>query len=187
MQSFQIIDISCYKIFNFQLKFFLQQNLEICTDALLIFYKNFQGFVSAVSIMRSFVPAIYDVTVAIPKDQRPPTMLGILKRQSSVVRLLAFANLLFIRSFCTYIWFILTFLFLLLRLGALLRHLFYCVLSYKLSIFNIYVYDPWDICWTDNIAKGGKEIGKRKEISCSFVTFYDDYYGRSCSYVEQSK
>nr|CAD1837703.1 unnamed protein product [Ananas comosus var. bracteatus] len=44
-----------------------------------------KGFVSAVSIMRSFVPAIYDVTVAIPKDQRPPTMLGILKRQSSVV------------------------------------------------------------------------------------------------------
>lgn len=44
-----------------------------------------KGFVSAVSIMRSFVPAIYDVTVAIPSDQPPPTMFRILKGQSSVV------------------------------------------------------------------------------------------------------
>ncbi|XP_064936928.1 1-acyl-sn-glycerol-3-phosphate acyltransferase PLS1 isoform X2 [Musa acuminata AAA Group] len=44
-----------------------------------------KGFVSAVSIMRPFVPAIYDVTVAIPSDQPPPTMLRILKGQSSVV------------------------------------------------------------------------------------------------------
>ncbi|THU55832.1 hypothetical protein C4D60_Mb11t10800 [Musa balbisiana] len=43
-----------------------------------------KGFVSAVSIMRSFVPAIYDVTVAIPSDQPPPTMFRILKGQSSV-------------------------------------------------------------------------------------------------------
>ncbi|KAJ0982343.1 hypothetical protein J5N97_010598 [Dioscorea zingiberensis] len=44
-----------------------------------------QGFVSSVNIMRSFVPAIYDVTVAIPKDSPSPTMLRILKGQSSVV------------------------------------------------------------------------------------------------------
>ncbi|KAJ8490821.1 hypothetical protein OPV22_012542 [Ensete ventricosum] len=44
-----------------------------------------KGFVSAVSIMRPFVPAIYDVTVAVPSDQPPPTMLRILKGQSSVV------------------------------------------------------------------------------------------------------
>ncbi|XP_058073593.1 1-acyl-sn-glycerol-3-phosphate acyltransferase PLS1 [Magnolia sinica] len=44
-----------------------------------------KGFVSAVSNMRSFVPAIYDVTVAIPKDQPSPTMLRIFKGQPSVV------------------------------------------------------------------------------------------------------
>ena len=45
----------------------------------------FQGFVSAVSHMRSFVPAVYDVTVAIPKTQPPPTMLRLFKGQSSAV------------------------------------------------------------------------------------------------------
>ncbi|XP_074577873.1 1-acyl-sn-glycerol-3-phosphate acyltransferase PLS1-like [Curcuma longa] len=44
-----------------------------------------KGFVSAVKIMRPFVPAVYDVTVAIPHDQPSPTMLRILKGQSSVV------------------------------------------------------------------------------------------------------
>lgn len=44
-----------------------------------------QGFVSAVSHMRSFVPAIYDCTVAVPKDQPPPTILRILRGKSSVV------------------------------------------------------------------------------------------------------
>ncbi|XP_042467958.1 1-acyl-sn-glycerol-3-phosphate acyltransferase PLS1-like [Zingiber officinale] len=44
-----------------------------------------KGFVSAISIMRPFVPAVYDVTVAIPLDQSPPTMLRLLKRQSCVV------------------------------------------------------------------------------------------------------
>ncbi|GJN25625.1 hypothetical protein PR202_gb13473 [Eleusine coracana subsp. coracana] len=44
-----------------------------------------KGFVSAVSIMRDFVPAIYDTTVIIPKDSPQPTMLRILKGQSSVV------------------------------------------------------------------------------------------------------
>lgn len=36
--------------------------------------------------MRSFVPAIYDVTVSIPTRQPAPTMLRIFKRQPSVVR-----------------------------------------------------------------------------------------------------
>uniref|UniRef100_A0A5B7AFK5 1-acylglycerol-3-phosphate O-acyltransferase n=1 Tax=Davidia involucrata TaxID=16924 RepID=A0A5B7AFK5_DAVIN len=44
-----------------------------------------KGFVSAVSHMRSFVPAIYDGTVAIPKSSPPPTMLRLFKGQSSVV------------------------------------------------------------------------------------------------------
>ena len=35
--------------------------------------------------MRSFVPAIYDVTVALPKSSPPPTMLRIFKGQPSVV------------------------------------------------------------------------------------------------------
>nr|KJB36056.1 hypothetical protein B456_006G138600 [Gossypium raimondii] len=44
-----------------------------------------KGFVSAVSHMRSFVPAIYDMTVAIPKSSPSPTMLRLFKGQSSVV------------------------------------------------------------------------------------------------------
>ncbi|KAK9125964.1 hypothetical protein Scep_014810 [Stephania cephalantha] len=44
-----------------------------------------KGFVTAVSNIRSFVPAIYDVTVVVPKDQPPPTMLRIMKGQPSVV------------------------------------------------------------------------------------------------------
>ncbi|MBA0800563.1 hypothetical protein Gohar_010989, partial [Gossypium harknessii] len=45
-----------------------------------------KGFVSAVSHMRSFVPAIYDMTVAIPKSSPSPTMLRLFKGQSSVVQ-----------------------------------------------------------------------------------------------------
>ncbi|EMS63864.1 hypothetical protein CFC21_064778 [Triticum aestivum] len=44
-----------------------------------------KGFVSAVSIMRDFVPAIYDTTVIIPEDSPKPTILRILQGQSSVV------------------------------------------------------------------------------------------------------
>ncbi|KAL3819828.1 hypothetical protein ACJIZ3_005733 [Penstemon smallii] len=44
-----------------------------------------KGFVTAVSHMRSFVPAIYDMTVAIPKDSPAPTMLRLFNGQSSVV------------------------------------------------------------------------------------------------------
>ncbi|XP_004513649.1 1-acyl-sn-glycerol-3-phosphate acyltransferase 2-like [Cicer arietinum] len=44
-----------------------------------------KGFVSAVSHMRSFVPAIYDVTVAIPKSSPAPTMLRLFRGQPSVV------------------------------------------------------------------------------------------------------
>lgn len=44
-----------------------------------------KGFVTAVSHMRSFVPAIYDVTVAIPKSSTAPTMIRLFKGQSSVV------------------------------------------------------------------------------------------------------
>ncbi|PHT37266.1 1-acyl-sn-glycerol-3-phosphate acyltransferase 2, partial [Capsicum baccatum] len=44
-----------------------------------------KGFVTAVSQMRSFVPVIYDATIAIPKNSPAPTMLRICKGQSSVV------------------------------------------------------------------------------------------------------
>uniref|UniRef100_A0A2P2L2I1 1-acylglycerol-3-phosphate O-acyltransferase n=1 Tax=Rhizophora mucronata TaxID=61149 RepID=A0A2P2L2I1_RHIMU len=44
-----------------------------------------KGFVAAVSNMRSFVPAIYDITVAIPKNSPQPTMVRLFKGQSSVV------------------------------------------------------------------------------------------------------
>lgn len=44
-----------------------------------------KGFVSAVSNMRSFVPAIYDATVAVPKNQPSPTMLRLLQGKTSVV------------------------------------------------------------------------------------------------------
>ncbi|XP_057982422.1 1-acyl-sn-glycerol-3-phosphate acyltransferase 2 isoform X1 [Malania oleifera] len=44
-----------------------------------------KGFVSAVSHMRTFVPAIYDSTVAIPRTEPAPTMLRLLKGQPSVV------------------------------------------------------------------------------------------------------
>nr|AXM43882.1 lysophosphatidic acid acyltransferase 2 [Litchi chinensis] len=44
-----------------------------------------KGFVASVSHMRSFVPAIYDTTVAIPKKSPAPTMLRLFKGQSFVV------------------------------------------------------------------------------------------------------
>ncbi|XP_019155648.1 PREDICTED: 1-acyl-sn-glycerol-3-phosphate acyltransferase PLS1-like [Ipomoea nil] len=44
-----------------------------------------KGFVSTVSHLRSLVPAIYDLTVAIPKSEEQPTMLRIFQRRSSVV------------------------------------------------------------------------------------------------------
>ncbi|KAL3569163.1 hypothetical protein D5086_029053 [Populus alba] len=44
-----------------------------------------KGFVSAVSNMRSFAPAIYDITLAIPKSSPPPTILNLFKGKSSVV------------------------------------------------------------------------------------------------------
>ncbi|KAI5328589.1 PREDICTED: 1-acyl-sn-glycerol-3-phosphate [Prunus dulcis] len=36
-----------------------------------------KGFVSSVSQMRLFVPAIYDSTVSVPNNQPPPTLLRI--------------------------------------------------------------------------------------------------------------
>ncbi|PON89191.1 Phospholipid/glycerol acyltransferase [Trema orientale] len=45
-----------------------------------------KGFVSAVSHMRSFVPAIYDCTVATPKNEPPPTLLRMFRGKTSVVK-----------------------------------------------------------------------------------------------------
>ncbi|KAK1366219.1 1-acylglycerol-3-phosphate O-acyltransferase [Heracleum sosnowskyi] len=44
-----------------------------------------KGFVTAVSQMHEFVPAVYDLTFAFPEGSPPPTMLRLLKRQPSVV------------------------------------------------------------------------------------------------------
>lgn len=46
-----------------------------------------KGFVSAVANLREFVPAVYDVTVAVPKDSPSPTMKRVLSGQPSVVHL----------------------------------------------------------------------------------------------------
>jgi len=58
-----------------------------------------QGFVSAVNNMRSFVPAIYDCTISVPKDKPSPTMLRILKGQSSVVSVAALQICYFLGPF----------------------------------------------------------------------------------------
>ncbi|KAB1222318.1 1-acyl-sn-glycerol-3-phosphate acyltransferase 2 [Morella rubra] len=44
-----------------------------------------KGFVETIRRIRSFVPAIYDITVAVPKGVPKPTMLGIFKGKTSVV------------------------------------------------------------------------------------------------------
>ncbi|XP_071686608.1 1-acyl-sn-glycerol-3-phosphate acyltransferase 2-like [Rutidosis leptorrhynchoides] len=44
-----------------------------------------KGFVTSVSEMRSFAPAVIDMTVAIPRNSTPPTMLRLFKGQSSVI------------------------------------------------------------------------------------------------------
>ncbi|KAF3452546.1 hypothetical protein FNV43_RR02979 [Rhamnella rubrinervis] len=45
-----------------------------------------KGFVTAVGHMRSFVPAIYDCTLAVPKNRPSPTLLRIFRGQTSVVK-----------------------------------------------------------------------------------------------------
>lgn len=44
-----------------------------------------KGFVAAVTHLRSFVPVIYNITVAIPKSEPRPTLLRIFRGRSSVV------------------------------------------------------------------------------------------------------
>ncbi|CAI9106430.1 OLC1v1005583C1 [Oldenlandia corymbosa var. corymbosa] len=44
-----------------------------------------KGFVYSVNQLRSFVPAIYDITVAIPKHETQPTLLRMFRGRSSVV------------------------------------------------------------------------------------------------------
>lgn len=58
-----------------------------------VIYSFFQGFVTAVSQMREFVPAVYDLTFAFPKSSPSPTMLRLLKGQPSVVSQLNFGAL----------------------------------------------------------------------------------------------
>ncbi|XP_049353709.1 1-acyl-sn-glycerol-3-phosphate acyltransferase PLS1-like isoform X2 [Solanum verrucosum] len=47
-----------------------------------------KGFVASVSHLRSIIPAIYDITLAIPKDKPRPTLLRMLRGCSSVDALL---------------------------------------------------------------------------------------------------
>lgn len=47
-----------------------------------------KGFVSAVTHLRSFVPAIYDATVAVANSQPAPTFLRIFRGQFSVIKVL---------------------------------------------------------------------------------------------------
>ncbi|KAL6568947.1 hypothetical protein OROHE_003688 [Orobanche hederae] len=42
-----------------------------------------KGFVAAVTHLRSFVPVIYNMTVAIPKSEPPPTLLRLFRGRSS--------------------------------------------------------------------------------------------------------
>ncbi|KAL2485464.1 1-acyl-sn-glycerol-3-phosphate acyltransferase 2 [Abeliophyllum distichum] len=46
-----------------------------------------KGFVAAVTHLRSFVPVIYNITVAIPKNEPRPTLLRMIRGCSSVVHL----------------------------------------------------------------------------------------------------
>ncbi|CAA7048478.1 unnamed protein product [Microthlaspi erraticum] len=75
---------------------FNQENLEAAQDyASLrglpsprnVLIPRTKGFVSAVTHIRSFVPAIYDCTFAVRKKQPTPTLLGMFARQSSEVNL----------------------------------------------------------------------------------------------------
>eukprot|EP00249_Psilotum_nudum_P017312 c26255_g1_i1 orf=398-1558(+) len=46
-----------------------------------------KGFVSAITNLRPSLAAVYDMTVAVPKESPPPTMLRLLKGQPSVIHL----------------------------------------------------------------------------------------------------
>ncbi|EEF48889.1 1-acylglycerol-3-phosphate acyltransferase, putative [Ricinus communis] len=46
-----------------------------------------KGFVAAVRHMRSFVPAIYDITLAVPRGLRTPSLLGFLGREPTAVQI----------------------------------------------------------------------------------------------------
>ncbi|KAF7152771.1 hypothetical protein RHSIM_Rhsim01G0191300 [Rhododendron simsii] len=45
-----------------------------------------EGFVSTVKYIRSFVPAVYDVALAVPKNVPPPSFKGMFSKQPSLVK-----------------------------------------------------------------------------------------------------
>ncbi|KAI8573167.1 hypothetical protein RHMOL_Rhmol01G0257600 [Rhododendron molle] len=45
-----------------------------------------KGFVSTVKYIRSFVPAVYDVTLAVPQNVPPPSIKGMFLKQPSLVK-----------------------------------------------------------------------------------------------------
>lgn len=63
----------------------LADNFMIVLEHYFLLVILFQGFVAAVTHLRSFVPVIYNITVAIPKSEPRPTLLRIFRGRSSVV------------------------------------------------------------------------------------------------------
>ncbi|XP_031281556.1 1-acyl-sn-glycerol-3-phosphate acyltransferase PLS1-like [Pistacia vera] len=63
-------------------EFALSKGLNIPKNVLI---PRKKGFVAAIENLRSFVPAIYDVTIAIPKSYPTPSLFRILKRESTPI------------------------------------------------------------------------------------------------------
>ncbi|KNA16761.1 hypothetical protein SOVF_086260 [Spinacia oleracea] len=64
-------------------QFAISKGLNVPRNVLL---PRTKGLVLAVKHMRSFVPAVYDVTFTVARDSHPPSMLSLLKGKSSVVK-----------------------------------------------------------------------------------------------------
>lgn len=92
---------ACLNTAEYTIKVYLYKfRTEILSVYLFIsHFFTFQGFVLAVHQLRSFVPAIYNITVAIPKTEPAPTMLRMLRGHSSVVRQY-FSFWILRKSFC---------------------------------------------------------------------------------------
>ncbi|KAJ0100082.1 hypothetical protein Patl1_20570 [Pistacia atlantica] len=80
-----IILITLVKNIFFELTISLAKQGRDSVGGFVVLGIEFPLKILAVSHMRSFVPAIYDVTVAIPKSSPAPTMLRMFKGQPSVV------------------------------------------------------------------------------------------------------
>jgi hypothetical protein len=61
-------------------------DLQVLQDSLRSVRLTWQGFVSAITNLRDFTPAVYDITIAISTEAPEPSMSSLLKGQPSVVR-----------------------------------------------------------------------------------------------------